>query len=130
MAASFADSYFPLSLENAGVQPLQAFFQAEAERREKKLEKYLKYFPCNNGNADSSKGLYRLPPLEKGRTRLYSFEDVQNVTYVIILNNSTRVCDAGIISKLTGLDQHGSAIKWVAEFESRSVFGRLFRKWI
>jgi hypothetical protein len=33
-------------------------------------------------------------------------------------------------SRLAGLDLHGSAIKWVAEFESRSVFGRLFRKWI
>ncbi len=49
-------------------------------------------------------------------TRLHPFEDLQNVTYVIILNNSTRVCDARIISKLTGLDLHGSAIKWVAGF--------------
>jgi hypothetical protein len=49
---------------------------------------------------------------------------------VIILNNSTRVYDADIKIKLACLDLHRSALKWVAEFESGSLFGRLFRKWI
>ncbi len=89
------------------------------------MKRYLN-IACKNGKADSSKGLYRLPPFEKRSTRLYPFEDLQNVTYVIILNSFTRVCDAGIKSRLTGLDLHGSAIKWVVEF--KFSIGRLFRE--
>jgi hypothetical protein len=118
---------FHCELENSGIKPLLAIFILRLRRREKKLKRYLKILACKNGKADSSKGLYRLPPLEKCSIRLYPFEDSRNVPNVINLNNSTRVCDAGIQSRLAGLDLHGSAKKWVAEFESGSVFGGLFR---